>query len=242
MNTTRLVIAAIATATIFASGSVFAQSTDHGSDRFGPPFMRGEGPGGMPGMHGHMGMGGQMGPGMMGMGMHGRMGMGGHMGPGMMGMAHDSATMAQLDVIHDLFANHDRIKRTVTNLPDGIRTVTESDDPRIAALIKDHVGKMRQRVDANDDPGLPIESDSLRAIFRNYQKIRSTVEQTDKGIVVAQTSDDRTVVADLQQHASEVSDFVKHGMAALHAAMMRNHGGMMHGPMHGGMMHGPMGR
>ena len=31
--------------------------------------------------------------------------------------------------IHDLFFNHDRIKRTVTNLPDGIRTVTESDDP-----------------------------------------------------------------------------------------------------------------
>ncbi len=40
-------------------------------------------------------------------------------------MAHDSATMAQLGVIHDLFINHDSITRTVTNLPDGIRTVTE---------------------------------------------------------------------------------------------------------------------
>ncbi len=43
------------------------------------------------------------------------------MGPGMMG--HDAATMAQMGDIHELFVNHDRITRTVTNLPDGIRTV-----------------------------------------------------------------------------------------------------------------------
>ena len=55
----------------------------------------------------------RMGPGMIGM------------GPGMMGMAHDEATMAQLQVIHTMLVNHDRITRTVTNLPNGIRTVTE---------------------------------------------------------------------------------------------------------------------
>src|SRR5665213_2706326 len=71
-----------------------------------------------------------------------RHGMGGMMGSGMIGMAHDSATMAQLRVIHLLFANHDRIKRTVTNLPNGIRTVTESDDPEIAQLLKTHVADM----------------------------------------------------------------------------------------------------
>ncbi|HEY7567364.1 MAG TPA: hypothetical protein VH762_07320, partial [Gemmatimonadaceae bacterium] len=53
---------------------------------------------------------------------HGRMAMG-----GMMGMAHDSATMAQMRVIHELVVNNERIKRTVTNLPNGIRTVTTSD-------------------------------------------------------------------------------------------------------------------
>src|SRR5579864_8031858 len=55
-------------------------------------------------------------------------------GPGMMmmGMGHDSATMVQLSAIHELIVNHDHIKRTVTNLPNGIRTVTESDDPQIA--------------------------------------------------------------------------------------------------------------
>jgi hypothetical protein len=42
-------------------------------------------------------------------------------------------------------------------------------------------------------------------------------------------------VAALQQHASEVTDFVKDGMAAMHRTMMKNGGGMMHGGMMGSM-------
>ena len=173
---------------------------------------------------------------------------GGMMGSGMVGMAHDSATMAQLRVIHLLFVNHDRIKRTVTNLPDGIRTVTESDDPEIAQLLKTHVGDMMKRVAAGDDPGLPIESDALRAIFRDKDKVHTSVEATAKGAVVVQTSDDPKTVAALQEHAAQVTDFAEEGMAALHTAMMKNAGGAMHGGMMGpgmmpgmhGMMGGPM--
>ena len=69
---------------------------------FGPPFM-------------HHGMGGMMHGGMMSP----RMMSGGMRGGAMMGMARDSATMEQLRVIHTLFVNHDRIKRTVTNRPWG---------------------------------------------------------------------------------------------------------------------------
>lgn len=165
-------------------------------------------------------------------GAHAMMGM---TGPGMMGMAHDERTRAQLQVIHTLFINHDRIHRTVENLSNGIRTVTESDDPERAKLIKKHVAEMGSRVRAGDDPGLPIESDSLHAIFRDKDKIKTSYETTDKGIVVVQTSDDAQTVAALQKHASEVSDFVQEGMAALHTAMMKR-GGMMGG----GMMRGPM--
>ena len=74
----------------------------------------------------------------------------GRMGMGMMGMRHDSATMAQMRVIHELVVNHDRIERTVTNLPNGIRTVTTSTDPALARLIKDHVLTMGQRVSRGD--------------------------------------------------------------------------------------------
>jgi hypothetical protein len=151
-----------------------------------------------------------------------------------MGGAHDSTTMAQMGDIHALLTNHDRIRRTVTNLPDGIRTVTESDDPEIATLIKTHVAQMGERVRAGDDPGLPIESPALRAIFQHKDQIKTTYETTDKGIAVVQTSTDPNAVAVLQEHAAEVTDLVKGGMTALHAAMMRNNGGMMHGlTMHG---------
>ena len=158
----------------------------------------------------------------------GMMGMRG--GMGMMGMARDSATRAQMGVIHQLVLNHERITRTVTNLPDGIRTVTESDDSLVARGIKEHVATMNDRVVAGDDPGLPVESEALHALFRNKDKIRTQVDTTAKGIVVVQTSTDSVTVAALQQHASEVSELVRGGMAAMHEAMMKN-GGMMNGRM-----------
>ncbi len=156
----------------------------------------------------------------------------------MMAGGHDAATMAQMGDIHELFMNHDRMTRTVTNLPDGIRSVTASDDPRIAQLLKDHVAAMQQRVGTGNDPGLPIESSALRALFQNHDKIQTTIETTANGVVVVQTSSDPITVALLQQHASEVTDFVNQGMAAMHAAMMRNRGGMMGGGMHHGTVDG----
>jgi hypothetical protein len=243
MKTKALLIGGIAAATVLFGGWALAQSADHGHGGMGPGRMHGmhgqmgQGTSGMHGPMGH-GMQGQMGSGMMRhMGRQSNSGMGpGMMGMGMMGMGgHDAATRAQVGDIHALLANHDRIKRTVTNLPDGIRTVTESDDPQIAAMIKKHVAEMGQRVRAGDDPGLPIESPALRAIFRNKDKIQTSYESTATGIIVTQTSTDPSTVALLQEHAAEVTDLVKGGMAALHTAMMRNHGGMMRGgTMHGG--------
>lgn len=160
-------------------------------------------------------------------------------GGGMMGMGRDSATMALMQVVHELVMNHDRITRTVTNLPDGIRTVTESDDPRLARLIREHVVTSGQRVARGDDPGLPMESPALREIFRNGAKIHATTEPTAKGIVVVETSDDSATVVSLQTHAAEVTELVRGGMAALHESMMRN-GGMMRG-MGGAMMPGMRG-
>ncbi len=210
-----LVISGIAAATLFVGGWALAQSTD-----YGPGRMRGMGMG----MQGQMGPGmrGSMGPGMMGMG-PGMMGM----GPGMMGMNGGSATMDERGDIHDLLFNHDRIKRTVTNLPDGIRTVTESDDPEVAATIKKHVAEMGKRVEEGRDPGLPIESSALHSIFRDKDKIKTAYETTEKGIVVVQTSTDASAVKALQDHAAEVTDLAQRGMVAAHEAMMRNGGGMM---------------
>lgn len=214
-----LVIAGIVAATVFVGGWALAQSAGHG-----PRGMHGMGLG----MHEKMGRTGPMGQGMRGQMGPGMMGMAG----GMMGMHGGSATMGERRDIHGLFFNHDRIKRTVTNLPDGIRTVTESDDAEVTATIKRHVAEMGKRVEEGRDPGLPIESPALRSIFRDRDKIKTAYEMTEKGIIVVQTSTDATVVKALQGHAAEVTDFAQRGMVAAHEAMMKNGGGMMGSGVH----------
>jgi hypothetical protein len=204
-----LIIGGIAAATLLVGGWAFPQSSGHGHGR-----MHGMGPG----------MQSQMGPGMRG-----------QMGPGMMGMNGGTATMGERSDIHGLLFNHDRIRRTVTNLPDGIRTVTESDDRQVAETIKQHVTEMGKRVEEGRDPGLPIESPALHSIFRDKDKIKSKYEVTEKGIIVVQTSTDANVVKALQDHAAEVTDLARRGMAAAHEAMLRNGGGMMGRGMHGAM-------
>lgn len=231
MKKRTLLIGGVAAATLLVGGWALAQSADHGPGGFGS--------GGMMGMHGQMGPGmhGQMGPGMGRQKGRGMMGM----GPGMMGMHGGSATAGEHGDIRELFFNHDRIKRTVTNRPDGIRTVTESDDPQVAETIKKHVAEMGKRVEEGRDPGLPIESPALKAIFRDKDKINSTYEVTEKGMIVVQTSTDAGAVKALQQHAAEVSDLAQRGMIAAHEAMMKNGHGMMGGGMRSGMA-GPQGR
>lgn len=174
-----------------------------------------------------------MGPGMMGPMMG--------MGRGMMGMGRDAAAAADADTIHELLAEHDRITRTVANLADGIRTVTESDDPLIAQRIREHVAAMGKRVHDGNKLGL-METDTVHALYANKDKIRTTSKPTANGIAVTQTSDDPKVVALLQEHARDVSSLVAGGMAAMHTAM---HDGAMRGGMMGrmhDMMHGPAGR
>jgi hypothetical protein len=206
-----LAIGGFVVATLLVGGWALAQTAEHGP--------RGMGMGMGMGMHGPMGQG-----------MRGRqMGPGRSMGPGMMGMGMigGDATMDERRDLHDLFSNHDRIKRTVTNLPDGIRTVTESDDPEVAATIRKHVAEMGKRVEEGRDPGLPIESRALHSIFRNSGKIKTSYETTEKGIIVVQTSTDANAVKALQDHAAEVTDLAQRGMVAAREAMMKNGGGMM---------------
>lgn len=142
-------------------------------------------------------------------------------GPHMMGAGHDAGIMTG---VHEMFVGHEQLTRSVTVLPDGIKTVTESADPRLAQLIKDHVTVSNAQLASGVDPGLPMESDSLRDIFKYQAEIRTTVETTAAGIVVTQTSSNPAAVAALQQHAAEVTLFVKDGMAAMHAAMMKKRG------------------
>jgi len=153
----------------------------------------------------------------------------GGMGPGMMrgmgpmagNMQHDDATFADMLLVHELLVNNDRIKRAVTNLPNGIRTVTESDDPQVAQAIKAHVASMTQRLSTGQE--FNMFSHTLPTLFEN----KAAVETTETGSVVTQTSDDPTVVAALQGHAVEVSEKARDGMVAMMRSARANMVGMM---------------
>jgi hypothetical protein len=171
--------------------------------------------------HGPMGAGAAtrsgMGPGMM----HGMGSMGGHApmaGAVSMLTRQDAGSSADMGLVHELLVNHQKIRRTVTKLPDGIRTVTESDDPQVAQAIKAHVASMSQRLD--DGREFNIFSTTLPVLFENKDKIRSTVTMTERGSVVTRTSADAKVVAALQGHAAEVTELAQEGMVAMRRGMM----------------------
>jgi hypothetical protein len=129
----------------------------------------------------------------------------------------DAAFQADMQLVHEMLAGHDKIKRSVENLPDGIRTVTESDDPQVAQALKAHVASMEQRL--KDGRIFNLFSSTLPVLFDNKDKIKTTVEMTEKGCIVTQTSADAKVVAALQAHAGEVDELAREGMAAMMRGM-----------------------
>ena len=158
---------------------------------------------------------GGMGPGMM------MQGMGGPMGGPMAGAAHGDASFHDdMQLVHAMLFDHEKIKRSVTNLPDGIRTVTGSDDPGVARSINAHVARMEKRL--NEGRLFNLFSPTLPVLFENKDKIKTVVEMTEKGSTVAQTSADPKVVAALQAHAIEVSELARDGMAAMMRGMRAN--------------------
>lgn len=159
-----------------------------------------------------------MGPGMMHGMEHGAAGHGPMAGMVEMLTKQDAGSSADMGLVHDLVMNHAKVRRTVTNLPNGIRTVTESDDPQVAQAIKAHVASMSQRL--KDGREFNIFSATLPVLFENRDKIHSVVEVTAKGSVVTRTSTDPKVVAALQGHAAEVTELVQEGMVAMRRGMM----------------------
>lgn len=129
--------------------------------------------------------------------------MSGEMGESMMG---------DMRNIHQLLTNHEKIQRRVETLDNGVKTWTESNDPKLVPVIQTHVRQMKERVENNR----PIrQMDPLfREIFEHADEIEMQIENTEKGIFVLETSDNAQVVKLIQQHAQRaVSEFVEQGMS-----------------------------
>ena len=143
-----------------------------------------------------------------------------------MGAAHDSATMAHMRMLHQLVMNHERITHTVTNMPDGVRVVLESDDAAVSRMIHEHAAAMDKMLDDDSHAGAAMHGaamhgEAARAILSDRASIEGTIEHTDRGVTVVQKSQNQATAAALQQHAAELSRLLAGGMPALREMMMK---------------------
>src|SRR5689334_1205666 len=93
-----------------------------------------------------------------------------------------------MDAIHRMFGYTDKIRRAVKKTANGVEAVTESDDPKVAAMIQEHTKAMRQRM-KNHQP-IRAWDDLFSALFQNADKIKLDIANTPKGVRITETSDD----------------------------------------------------
>jgi hypothetical protein len=133
------------------------------------------------------------------------------------GKRKDAAFAADQAGIHFLLANGKEIKRTVKETKNGVETVTESDQPAIVEGIQEHVAAMHERV--KKGAGIHLRDPLFVELFKHYDKIAMTVEKTQKGVKVTETSDEPYVVKLIQAHARVVTKFIENG----HEEARKNH-------------------
>jgi hypothetical protein len=141
----------------------------------------------------------------------------------MPGLRGKDTTEAEVGDMRAMFQQHTAIERTVTNLPNGIRTVTQTDDAQLRPKLVGHVVSMLARMQSKRNPEVIIQSPTLNPLFARGDEIQTTIEMSPTGVIVTQTAADPQLVALLQTHAAEVSDLAKRGMQAVHEQMGPNH-------------------
>lgn len=141
----------------------------------------------------------------------------GHGGSGGRGMRGDPSHRTDRADFHFLLAHREQIRRTMNLLPNGVDTVTESDDPTIVATLQKHVRAMHRRL--QEHRPIHRRDPFFAEVFAHGDQIEMQITNTEHGVQVRETSDDPYVVRLIQAHAEVVNRFLAHGMAEMH----RNH-------------------
>lgn len=116
------------------------------------------------------------------------------------------------DVWQTLLYEHNKIKREVKLLANGVSATTESDDPAVATLIKDHALAMEARM--KDGNAVRTWDPVFKELFERHEKVTLSLELTEHGVRMLETATDPETVRLLHSHANGVSDFVRQGGAA----------------------------
>lgn len=138
-------------------------------------------------------------------------------GGGGRGAANDPTKRADMQDIHYLLANRKQIRRRVMNLPNGVRTLTESNNPQVAKRIQKHVHTMHNRVVTRRP--IHLRDPLFRVLFANAGQIKMSVRNTAKGVQVEQIGRTPLAAKLVQAHAAVLSLFIANG----HAEVRKNH-------------------
>ncbi len=129
----------------------------------------------------------------------------------------DAAHNTDMKAIQFLMANRAKIHRTVVYRPDGVETLTESDDPKVTAVLVEHVDAMYRRV--KEQRPIHARDPLFAELFRNAATLDIKVERTAKGVQVVETSPNAFSAKLIQAHAQVVSLFLANGRTE----MRKNH-------------------
>lgn len=115
-------------------------------------------------------------------------------------------------VFHRLLELHEEIDRQLEVLPDGIRSITRSQNAEVIQLLHDHVPSMHERLQS----GFRLRRwDPLyEAIFDARDKIVMKVTLLSDGVEVTETSEDAYVAELIKSHGATVSAFAARGQEA----------------------------
>ena len=141
------------------------------------------------------------------------------MGPGMGGVSG-----GEMSTYMEMFSRHTELRRTVEDIPGGVRTTTESDSADLVAQLQGHVSAMYAHVAHGTE--VMCMSPNLPTLFRHAGDYSRQLSFTAKGVVAVETSSDPTITNTIRAHAREVSGFVNDGMPAMMGPMMGGMGGM----------------
>ncbi len=131
-------------------------------------------------------------------------------GPGKGGGGHGGFQEA----IHELFANHGKITRTVEMTDTGYKSRTVSEDPDIAKTLQKHVKEMRERLGA----GMMIRrwDPAFAELVEHYKDIKHEFKEVEGGVEMIAKGKTPEAVKVAQNHAKIVSGFVKKGPDQMH--------------------------
>ena len=137
-----------------------------------------------------------------------------HSQPQAQGLTQGENQTKDMEPPQALFADNKKVKRSVKKIPNGIEATTESNDPKVKAMIVEHAFAMKERLINKQ----PVRGwDPLFAeLFEHADKINLQITETAKGVKVVETSADPYVVQLIQSHAQSISEFAKEGMASMH--------------------------